>query len=491
MDGLDNLKDKIKIPKEIDLAVMRGIEEGKKEKKLKKHRSVYKKVAAVACVIVITTSVGIIRPDIVKAIPGIQSIFKLICYGNTGESFERFEQFSNSVNKSVERNGIKITIDEIVIDDNALAITTTEKGKNLKENMELNCKINLNGKRVGSFSTKQKKVNDNTITTVIYANISDLDLSNSVNVDLNTMWFGNVMGPWNFKFQVSKSEKPTSSRVVKLNKSIKLPNSTLKIDNIAISPLGNTLNYSGYYDKTNKSMGNGIFDFVVMDDKGRILQTTAGGGLMSDKKYNGQIEILNDLSGVKSVTVVPILKYCGVKFKNINKFRYPILQTTINSTDFGIPQETITKSRKVTEKEKSSGYAFDKVFHVFNIDKTRAFSSIDGLVGQVIKVGNNTILIKDIKASKNETKITFKIEGNGSYNYRNFDDTVIIDENFNDFEKAEDADTSVLENVDEGIVSIKLPPIDKTKKYKIALPIIDEPQIEEQYKINIDLTNIK
>ena len=42
--------------------------------------------------------------------------------------------------------------------------------------------------------------------------------------------------------------------------------------------------------------------------------------------------------------------------------------------------------------------------------------------------------------------------------------------------------------MEERIVSIKLPPIDKTKNYKIALPITDQPQIEEQYQMNIDLT---
>lgn len=266
-----------------------------------------------------------------------------------------------------------------------------------------------------------------------------------------------------------------------------------------ISPLGNTINYSGNFDKIKnmesmKGMDSSIFDFVVIDDKGRVLQTAGESGIsqISNKNYKGKIEILNDLSGVKALTVVPIFKQCGIKFMNIDKFNYPVLQTTINSSDFNIPQEVITKSRAVTKKEKVDGYGLSKVIHVFNIDKAKEFSSIDGLINQVIKVGDNsTVLIKDIKALKNETKITFKIEGNGEYNYRNFDNTVMIDENFNDASKTEDADTAVLENADEGIVSIKLPKIDKTKKYKIAIPIVDEPQMEDQYKIKIDLANTK
>lgn len=492
MDSLENLKNKIEIPKEIDSAVKMGIEKGKKEKKLKKHKKLYKRVAAAAVILVIAIPIGILKPGIVMAIPGAESIFKLIGHGMVGESFGKFEQFSSSVNKSVEKNGIKITINEIAIDDNTIAITSTEQGKNLKKHAYLNWDITLNGKRLQSISPKQKRIDDNTITTVTYSNISDLGLGDLVNVDLNSMWFGDIMGPWNFKFQVSKSKKPTNSRVIKLNKTIKMPNSTLKIENIVIGPLGNTINYSSYYDKVNKTMRDDISDFVVMDDKGRILQTMRGNGVMSNKYYKGQMEILNDLSGVKDLTVVPIFKQCGIKFMNIDKFNYPVLQTTINSANFNVPQETITKSRAVTKKEKADGYALSKVTHVFNIDKAEEFSPIDGLINQVIKVGDNsTVLIKDIKVLKNETKITFKIEGNGAYNYRNFDNTVIIDENFNDASKTEDADTAVLENANEGIVSIKLPKIDKTKKYKIAIPIVDEPQMEDQYKIKIDLANTK
>lgn len=489
MDSLENIKNEIKIPKEIDLVIKRGIEEGEKEKNLKKRRKMYKKIALVAAVLVAIVSVAIMQPNVVKAIPGIQSIFKLIGYGNTGESFEKFEQFSTSVNKSVEKNGIKITINEITIDGNTLVITSTLEGKNLREGVGYMGEIMLNGKSVDGWSNKDKKIDDNTLVTVTESNISDLDLSEDVDVELNIVWVGDVKGPWNFKFKVSKSDKQTNSRVVTLDKSISIPNSTFKIDSIATSPLGNTLNYSGKYNEPQESKRNGIFNFVVMDDKGRMLQAKMERSSSSKAEYKGKIEILNDLTNVKSLIVVPILNEWGIKKIDINNFAYPILQTTINSSNFNIQHETITKSRPATKEEKSAGYAFDNVIHAFNIDKDRKFSTIDGLVNQAIKVGNNnTILIKNIEASEKDTKVTFKIEGNYVYDYGYINQAVIIDEDYNDFELPEDGEPAAFENVDEGIVSVKLPPIDKTKKYKVALPSVDEPQIEEQYKINIDLT---
>ncbi|MBI6872682.1 DUF4179 domain-containing protein [Clostridium aciditolerans] len=490
MDSLEKLKNEIKIPIDIDLAVKKGIKRGRRERKIANFKRTYKKIAVVAAVVlVVTTTVGIVNPDIAKAIPGIKSIFKLINYNGMGESFNKFEQFSTSVNKTVEKDGIKITIDEIVIDNNTLAITSIIEGKKLKENGGDMGNIKLNGKSVTAYASKDKKIDDNKLIRVTYANISDMELPNDIDVDLNIVWIGDVKGPWDFKFKVSKTNKSTNSRTINLDKSIKIPNSTLNLEKLVISPLGNTIIYTGVYDKLNENMKDGIFGFVVIDDKGRKLESDFGGGSSNKENYEGKIKILNDLSNVKALTIVPVLKNWGDKTKEINGFHYSILQTTVNSIDFSIPQEVITKSRPVTAKEKSLGYAFDNVIHVFNIDKAREFSTIEKLVNQVIKVGeNSTVRIKDIEATDKETKVTFKFEGNGVYPFRNINQTVIIDKDYNDIERAEDGAIAVLENVEERIVSIKLPPIDKSKKYKIALPIVDEPQVEDKYKINIDLT---
>lgn len=491
MDNLENLKNEIKIPTGIDLAVKKGIKRGRRERKMANFKRTYKKIAVVvaAAMLVVTTVVGIVNPNVVKAIPGIRSIFKLINYNRMGESFNQFEKFSTSVNRTVKKNGIKITIDEIVLDNNTLAITSTIEGKKLKENRGDAGDIKLNGKSLSAYGSEDKKIDDNKLMRITYANISDMGLPNDIDVDLNIIWVGDVKGPWNFKFKVSKTDKSTNSRVINLNKSIKTPNSTLNIEKLVISPLGNTIIYTGVYDKLNENMKDEIYGFVVADDKGRKLETKSEGGSLGKENYKGKIGILNDLSNVKALTIVPVFKNWGYKTKETNGPRYPILQTTINSIDFSTSQEVITKSRPVTAKEKSLGYAFDNVIHVFNIDKAREFSTIEKLVNQVIKVGeNSTVCIKAIEATDKETKVTFKIEGNGVYTYRNINQTVIIDKEYNDIERAEDGAVAVLENVEERIVSIKLPPIDKSKKYKIALPIVDEPQIEDKYKVNIDLT---
>lgn len=42
---------------------------------------------------IVTTAVVGAQPNIVKAIPGIESIFRLINYSNMGKRLDKFEQF--------------------------------------------------------------------------------------------------------------------------------------------------------------------------------------------------------------------------------------------------------------------------------------------------------------------------------------------------------------------------------------------------------------
>lgn len=494
MENIDSLINDIKIPEGIDLAVKKGIERGRREKQKRgSYRNKYKNIAVAATAAVfIATAVGVMGRELVRATPRMESVFKLVKYGYMGQHFDEYEQFSSSVYKTVENNGIKVTIAEIVIDDNTMAVTSIIEGENLRENRVEMGSIYLNGKSVSSHSESERKIDDNKLVIITYANISDMDLPEEVEVKINTGWIDEVEGSWKFKFKVSKADEVTKSKVINLDKTIKLPSSNLKLEKLVISPLGNTINYSGVFENLNKSEfhNTGIYSFAVMDDKGRILETSEGNGSSTEKSYEGRIEILNNLSNVKSLKVIPVLKKWGNKTKEIDGIKYSILQTTMNSTDLNIPQEVVIKSRATTEKEKLSGDTRDKVIHVYNIDKEREFETLDNLVNKVIKVGeNSTALIKNIEATDKETKITFKLEGSGAYSFRKINFVEIIDENYNDIDQEQDGSMAILEDVEERIVSIKLPPLDQNKKYKIALPIIEEPEIDDKYKIDINLNN--
>lgn len=486
MDDLNNIKEMIKIPEGIDLAVKKGFERGKKEKKRRKHNKVYKRVGAIAATLALVVIVGINNPEIVQAIPGVGSIFKLIDYDRMGRNLSAYEKFATSINKSVENNGIKVTIDEIAIDDNSMVITSTIEGEGLQEERgSISPNIEINGEHVGSYDSKDKKISDKKFVSVITSNISEFTLDRSVNIHLRMGSIGNMRGDWEFKFNVTKMNNISNSKTINLDRSIKTPNSTLTLNKLTISPLGNTINYSGKYDSTNKSQRDGIYNFIVIDENGKILDAGELGGGFGEEEYEGKIAIFDDLSSVKSLTVVPVFKEWGVKRQDIDYLGRTMLQTTIsdNST-----QELITIRRAATKEEKAKGYVPNEVIYLYNIDKERIFMPLSQLINQTIKVSdNNSVTIKNIEATDEYTKLTFKLEGNGAYDYGNINEAVILDEDYKDTGRAEDGDRAVMENQAEKIVSIKLPAVDKDKKYKIAIPMITEPEIDDRYKIEIDL----
>ena len=78
----NNIKDMIKIPKELDNAVLKGFEKGKKEKKKAKQKVIFKRCAIAAGIIVVgTTMAGVINPELVSAIHIVGDVFEYFNYG--------------------------------------------------------------------------------------------------------------------------------------------------------------------------------------------------------------------------------------------------------------------------------------------------------------------------------------------------------------------------------------------------------------------------
>ncbi|SHK56034.1 protein of unknown function [Clostridium cavendishii DSM 21758] len=487
MNNIDDFKKSIEIPSEINLAIEKGIKRGKEEKIKRKGKFKYKKIVAVSGIAVAMISViGFTNPQLVEALPGIGSIFKQITHGNMGEPIDKFEKYATNINQTVEDNGIKINVDQVTIDDNSLAITALIEGKDLKQDEGIMSSMKLNNQEVNTHSDKQKKLEDGSLMVVTYANISDLKIDKDINLDWNIAYVGDKKGKWDFKFKVNKN-KETNSKVININKKIKIPNSTLEVQNIVVSSLGNSINIKGTYDEVNNSKRTGIEDYLVLDEKGNILITRQNSSCSTDKEYDIKLSILSDVKDFKRITLIPLFNTWGTRGKEVNNISYDILQCTINNNDFkNTPQEIVQKSRPATDKEKKDGYAYNEVTHIYKIDKNKDFKPLNELINQEIVLGDKSkAIIKGIDSTDKYTKLTFKLEGYYKYDFVN--SVVLLDEDFNDVERAEDGEAAILEDTKNNIVSIKLSPIDNKKKYKIALPMIKDPVVDDKYKLDINL----
>ena len=496
MNEMDELKNSIQIPDELDLAIRCGIEKGRKEKnkslKLRRNKIIKKIGVAVASITILTTIVGITKPELVQAIPIIGSIFKNFKYDVNGNKLKNFEEFSTSVNKTIDKNGVKITINDIAIDDNIVAITMTIQGDNIDRfiNKGIMGAPDLNGERVKSTSETDKKIDDNTMETIIYGNISEINLAENVDVALNIVCVGDVKGPWDFKFKTTKNGTSKNSRTIDINKKISLPigklASEFEIEKLVLSPFGNTLNVKGTYYEKNEDMSNGILDYIVTDDEGKILNIEHSGSSSNDEKYNQKIKILSNLSKTKSITVTPILEETGNERETFNGKDCPIYQCSVNPKEMdNSSQELVKKSRETTKDEKKNGYVYDTVEHVYRM-YNRKFVPLNQLVNQEIQLNKEIkVIIKSIESTKEKTKITVKVDGN--YKDAHIDSLVLFNEEYSDTSRKEDGERAKIEDPENNIISIELEPVDVKKNYKIALPILKDPVIEDKYSIKIPL----
>lgn len=483
MNDLNDLINEIEVPSiELDSAIDKAMIKGKKEKKKKalKRKVIMRGCGGVAAACILITIVGIVDPKAVSAVPLIGSIFN---HFKADENLKNFEEFSTSVNKTVESSGIKVTINDIALDNNMFAITTTIEGKGYEAGKGIMGGIELNGKGSSSRDDKYHKIDDNTTEVILYGNIAELSLSDDVDVEINFVYLGDIKGEWNFKFSTSKKKTSELSKTIDLNQKIKLPDSELEVVNLVMGPFGNTLNIRGRYYENNGIRSSGIERFRVLDDKGNILYVRSPGATSSDKVYYEKLEILNDLSDVKRLTIIPIFESTGEVYKRIDDFEEPIYQCSVDI--IGKSQDIITKSRRVTDRKRSDGYLPEYVRHAYRIDKS-SFVSLNELAGKIIPLNKETsATVQAVEVSRDNTIITLK--ASGDYSEVGFSYTLLVDEDFNYTEWDYDRDDEASIDANNNIIKIKLPAVDSSKKYKVAVEIIKDPVINNDYKMELTI----
>lgn len=479
----DDIKKAIDIPKELDEAIAFGIKRGKKEKK--KRFKIPKSLVAAALTIVVGGSVIAVKPDLVRAIPGIGSIFTLIKEDRLGTEMKMFENFKTAVNKSIESNRIKVVIDEISIDDNMLGVSFIVEGENLnvdgkkfKEELDFRSHIHLDKQLVESMDWKCKRIGENKLAGVLVSNIADLDIKDEVDFSWDIKGIDDTIGNWNFNFKVKKGDEVKENKVIKVNEIKEFEKFRLNIDKIVVTPFSSTINYSGEYKELNLNPRYGIGELLVLTKDDKILYTKSCGFKSSNKKFDGKIEIWSDISKLDSIKIVPVFE------KRTTGGLNEVMQCNFNK---GEETEIITKTRPVTDRERKDGYGLNEVTYNLNIDKSHKFLTLDELKNSDIWINDEEyVTLQNIEDKGKKTKLTFKI--NGKYTYRVVSSLVVFDENFNDT-KLHEGEMSRLEDSENKIESIELDKLDNNKRYKFALSKIEIPKLDKNNIIDISLSN--
>jgi len=218
------------------------------------------------------------------------------------------------------------------------------------------------------------------------------------------------------------------------------------VDKVVLGPLENTIDMSGRYhtnQETNRPLP--FNDFELVDDTGKVLASVFKGAQSYKQDFSMKLSFMGDMTNVKSIKIIPIA----------NK-------------EIFVPG--------------NSKKGFKMVFSTDFLD----LNSFKGT--SPIKVNDNTSLtVSKIEADEESTKVYFTIDG--YYNYYMLNSINFVDDNGRVIETPEGTPFPVVSNSQKNEVMVKLPPIDKNRKYKIGVPEMHNLTLDDKYTITIPISN--
>lgn len=279
-----------------------------------------KAIAAVLCIFVVSGfALFKSSPTFAVGIPVVGNIIKHI----TGYDYEEFDKYTSVINKAIDKNGVKVTLDEVMLDKNELRIASTFKSDDKfkgKSVLTLHPEVYINGKKlnVGGGGTKQV-IDENTYLTVDSLDVHDVKVPTDISmkviydeiqiIDEKGNENKKITGPWAFEFNVSKSEIEKNTKVIKLNNSVAVSGIKMILKELSITPLTTNLSY--------KLKGETPANFIIKDDKGNELREEGYGygtdGLIGGIKgeYKGFANFSAVSKGAKKLYITPYYSYIG------------------------------------------------------------------------------------------------------------------------------------------------------------------------------------
>lgn len=318
--------DDIKMPDNIDDITKNAISKGRKQKNIRKYKNVM--VASIATLVVGGGVMGVINPSLADSIPIVKNIVNYFD-NNKDSRFKgdkhELEKTSKSLNLFVKDKGIEFKVNSISYDESCMTVFYTIKtDKNIKENYKADenplfaepfIDLYINGKEVNSYSnpeSESKYVGSNKLEGIYRFDMSGIDIKANDKVELKIDNIFDADGNWNIATNLDKSKTNVDSHIYKVNKKFTIGETNYDIKEVIISPLGNKmlLQTSELKDSNKSNKENGLLSgFVLMDDKGKILNKIDNGSYGPDEKTGiatNSFEFIGANSNTKYLQVIPI-----------------------------------------------------------------------------------------------------------------------------------------------------------------------------------------
>ncbi|NKF08582.1 DUF4179 domain-containing protein [Clostridium gasigenes] len=429
MDDFDKLvKSKIKNEKwKTSIAFDNTIKtslDGLENRKIKKITP-RKIIAIVAMITVVNvTTVFAMTPQGKEMIKGVVEFFN----GQYGQSYisnkNNFDKFNVATGISVEDKGIKVTLDNIAVDDNFLnafyTIESTEPIKRVQEDTGWTAlftspflRLTINGDEnfVGNNNDRDAYFQSEKVLKIMQRqNISQVNVDDTFDLRITSDEIFGEKGNWIINTKVSKKDAKVETISVNPNQKATINLNDFKhdinIEKVTLSPFGNQIVIS-----EEPPEDRFFSNFALYDDKGNsldVLSTDLHGS--SSGKVTNSYEFIKANKDMKYITLVPIDwedKYQEtVKIsKDINSF--PVNLDT-NEDGKLIIQDMQFENNALKIDYKKEGlvffaspfYFYDENGNEIDFGHVYLSSKIDrenGIYSEIFKFTNDNIDISKIK----------------------------------------------------------------------------------------------
>lgn len=294
-----NVYENVNISNEADLRIRMTLEN------LPKRRKKYVFNIAAAVIIFICACSFLIIPTLqVKAYSIFRTVFGYFVKENNLNS--NYDKYAEVINKTVDNNGIKITINSVLSDSLGVTLGYTLKTEKSIKGAYLDItKVFVNGKGVRFINNSgyYKEINNGEYAGYQFLKIKDLPEKFKLEIQVSSI--ENIEGKWDFKLNTSSAEADRNTLFSNSNFEKVSGNGTLKISKVVSTPL------STYTELTYKSKEPIINkdkipypSMIFMDENNRIVNIEDVENTIIDQ-YTYKTEFYIKEGSVAKLTIIP------------------------------------------------------------------------------------------------------------------------------------------------------------------------------------------
>lgn len=300
--------------------------------KLKTQPSKKKKITVLSGVGVamLAATIAINSPNALAKLPIIGNFIEQYM-NHPGVNDDMYTTYKKIIGQTKENKYGSLTLNEVMLDQGRLFITTTYQSNKPVPNSEylpLFPKIKIDGKEVESGAgAGNNKIGDQTF--IIYSGISipNMELSKTHNIQLSFDTLDDkISDPWEFNFTATGEAIAAKTTETMINQSLSLPNGQkVVVEKITQSPISLILYYN-MFPSPDKSMDYDV-QFRLYDQNNNELEQSSGQTMLENSTLRFQKK---NMDPITNITLVPhsINVKSGVPKKDVVKVFHEYTITT-------------------------------------------------------------------------------------------------------------------------------------------------------------------